>query len=296
MGKKLKFVAICVALVAIIAISIILLKDANFSVLQPKGEIGERERTILVFASLLSLLVVAPVFILTFFIVYKYRASNNKATYSPNWEHSKKLEIVWWLVPIALIAILSVVTIKTSHSLDPFKPIQSDKKPITIQVVAMQWKWLFIYPEQNIAVVNLAQFPVDTPIKFKITSDAPMNSFWIPQLGGQIYAMSGMSTQLNLIASSVGDYNGVSANISGSGFSGMHFIAKASSSSDFDNWVNSTKQVSNRLSVANYQELALPSKDVPVTYYSSVDAQLYDTIVMKYMTPMGTENNNEMGH
>ena len=285
MGKKVKILVFVSVIVA--ALSAFALRNASFPVLQPKGEIAQRELDILLFGAGLALFVVLPVFALTLYIVFKYRAGNTKATYSPEWEHSRTFEAVWWAVPILLIAILSFITIKTSHSLDPFKPIVSDKKPLTIQVVALQWKWLFIYPEQNIASVNFAQFPVDTPVNFEITSDAPMNSFWIPQLGGQIYAMSGMSTQLHLIANQAGDYNGVSANISGKGFSGMHFIAKASAESDFGAWVRDVKQSQNRLSLATYDELAKPSENNPVTLYSSVDANLYDTIVMKYMAPNG---------
>lgn len=296
MGKKLTIGAILAA--AVVAVSAFALRGHTFAVLQPKGEIGQRELDILWFGAALSLFIVIPVFALTIFIVWKYQATNKKAKYSPDWEHDRKLEFVWWAVPIAFILVLSVVTWKTSHSLDPFKPIKSDKTPITIQVVALQWKWLFIYPEQNIATVNFAQFPVDTPVRFQITSDAPMNSFWIPQLGGQIYAMSGMNTELNLIADTVGEYTGVSANISGIGFAGMHFIAKASTNSDFNNWVSSAKESRNRLSIATYEELAKPSQNNPVVYYSSVDSNLFDEIVMKYMSHSAKDatHNMEVSH
>lgn len=295
MGKKLNIILVTVVSLLIIGIGAYLLRDANFAVLQPKGSIGESQKSLLVFASLLSLVIVVPVFILTFYIVFKYKASNTKAKYSPNWDHSKKLEAIWWGIPILLIAILSVTAWRTSHSLDPFRPLASDKKPLTIQVVALQWRWLFIYPEQNIATTNLAQFPVDTPVNFVITADAPMNSFWIPQLGGQIYAMSGMSTQLHLMANQPGDYDGVSANISGEGFADMRFTAKASTNQDFDTWVAQTKQQPNRLSKAIYDEMAQPSTDTQVLLYSSVDAGLYDTIVMKYMAhPNGHDEG--MGH
>jgi len=295
MLKKLKIWG--VVSVVVVAVSAFLLRNHSFAVLQPKGEIGQRELDILLFASALSLLVVIPVFVLTFYIVWKYRA-DKKATYLPDWDHSRSLEAVWWAIPIILIGILSVITWRTSYSLDPLKPIASDKKPLTIQVVALQWKWLFIYPEQNVASVNFAQIPVNTPVRFEITSDAPMNAFWIPQLGGQIYAMSGMSSHLNLIANQLGDFSGVSANISGSGFAGMHFVTRASTASDFGAWVRDAKTSPQRLSLATYNDLAQPSQDNPVSVYSSVDAGLYDTIVAKYMSPMdqNAANKHEMDY
>jgi len=184
-----------------------------------------------------------------------------------------------------IILILAVLTWNSSHDLDPFKPIVSDKPPITIQVVALQWKWLFIYPQQNIASVNIIQFPNQTPINFEVTADAPMNSFWIPQLGGQIYAMPGMSTQLHLMADTEGTYRGSSANISGKGFAGMNFSAKSTSQADFDQWVALVHQTRNNLSLAKYNNLAKPSQNNPLSYYSSSQSGLYDRVVMKYMMP-----------
>lgn len=286
MSKKRKpSPAIFLILVAFVAVLGALVWGTNVAILNPKGAIAQEQFNLLVFASLLSLVVVIPVFGLTFYIARKYRADNKKAKYSPDWDHSRLAETIWWGIPIALITILAVITWKTTHSLDPFKPIQSDKKPITVQVVALQWKWLFIYPEQDIAVVNHVQFPVDTPVNFEITADAPMNSFWIPQLGGQVYAMAGMQTKLHLIADEAGTYSGSSANISGSGFAGMRFKAKASSQADFDTWVLSAKESSTALTMDTYEDLAEQSTDNPISYYSSTDKNLYTTIIMKYMTP-----------
>jgi cytochrome o ubiquinol oxidase subunit 2 len=152
-------------------------------------------------------------------------------------------------------------------------------------VVALQWKWLFIYPEQHIASVNFVQFPDQRPLNFQITADAPMNSFWIPKLGGQVYAMSGMSTQLHLMADKPGDYRGISANMSGEGFSGMKFTARASTQKDFDAWVLKEKRSGVSLDKASYDQLALPSKDNAATTYTLAKHDLYDTIVMKYMAP-----------
>ena len=181
--------------------------------------------------------------------------------------------------------IVSILTFVKTHELDPYKPIASDKKPMTIQVVALQWKWLFIYPEEKIATVNFVQFPKDTPLHFEITADAPMNSFWIPHLGGQIYAMPKMKTQLNLIANALGDFRGSSANLSGEGFAGMHFIARSSSEEDYTKWIESAKNSSNALSLDEYKKLASPSKDNPPEIFQLKEEKLFDLIIMKYMHP-----------
>lgn len=261
------------------------LSTRNIDVLQPKGQIADKQLDLIIFACLLSLIVVIPVFALTFFIAWRYRATNHKARYTPNWDGNKFIEAIWWGVPLALILVLSVVTWRTSHELDPSKPLAAEKKPITIQVVAMEWKWLFIYPEQKIATVNYVEFPKQTPVNFEITSDAPMNSFWIPQLGGQIYAMTGMSTKLHLLANEEGEYKGVSANLSGEGFAGMRFVAKSSSDQDFKNWVSSIKSSPTALSTAEYAKLSVPSKDVPASFYSNVENDLYQTILLKFNLP-----------
>ena len=263
------------------------LSTRNFEVLQPKGQIADKQLDLIIFASLLSLVVVIPVFALTFFIAWRYRAGNHKARYTPEWDGNKFIEAIWWGIPLALILVLSVVTWRTSHELDPSKSLAAEKKPITIQVVAMEWKWLFIYPDQKIATVNYVEFPKETPVNFEITSDAPMNSFWIPQLGGQIYAMTGMSTKLHLMANEEGEYNGVSANLSGAGFAGMRFVAKSSSDQDFKNWVNTIKTSPTALSTAEYTKLSVPSKDVPASYYSNVENDLYQIILLKFNLPTG---------
>lgn len=281
-NKSRIILAVSLFLIAVILL-VFFLRNNDIAILNPAGTVAEKQKNLLVFATLLGMTVIVPVFVMTILFAWKYRASNNKADYKPEWSSNHWLEAVWWGIPIIIILILSVVTWRSSHSLDPYKPLQSDKSPITIQVVAMQWKWLFIYPEQNIATVNLVQFPEDTPINFEITADAPMNSFWIPKLGGQIYAMNGMVTKLHLEASDQGEYQGSSANISGEGFSGMKFVAKATSQTDFDDWVRSVKHSGSSLTIDGYKQLAKPSKNHPVTMYSSRSAELYDTIVMKYM-------------
>lgn len=273
------------ACLVVIAIASVILMQADVAILDPKGTIGNHQRNLLLFAGFLSLLVVIPVFVLTFVVAWKYREENKKAEYAPGWDNSVTVEAVWWGVPIFLIIILSIVTWKSSHDLDPFKALASEAKPVTVQVVALQWKWLFIYPEEGIASVNHLQIPVDRPINFTITSDAPMNSFWIPRLGGQVYAMSGMTTQLHLMATKPGSYPGSSANISGEGYSNMNFTAEASSQEKFDEWVKSAQSSTRQLTKDTYVNLAKPSVDESTLVYSKVDADLYDTIVMQYMSP-----------
>lgn len=285
--KTLRLVILTIAIIAA-TISIFLLlgwylSSQNVQVLNPKGEIGLQQRNLMIFTAILSIVVIVPVFSIAIFIAFKYREDNPKSKYTPDWDSNKTIESIWWGIPIVLIIIIAAVTWITTHSLDPYKPIDSDKNPLTIQVVALDWKWLFIYPEQQIASVNLAQFPVDRSVDFEITADAPMNSFWIPQLGGQIYAMPGMTTHQHLKANEIGDYRGSSSNISGEGFAGMKFTAKASSNEDFVAWVERTKKSDNVLNDTAYKELVKQSKNNPVTYYGSVDSTLFKSILMKYM-------------
>lgn len=264
------------------------------AVLDPKGIVAQKERNLIVLALSLSLIVVIPVYILLFSFAWRYREGNHHAKYSPKLDHNPIAETLWWAIPSMIIAVLAVVAWNSSHQLDPFQPLVSTTKPITIQVVALDWKWLFIYPQQNIASVNLVQFPKNTPIDFEITSDTVMNSFWIPQLGGQIYAMPGMSTELHLMASSNGNFNGSSANISGTGFAGMDFVARASSDADFQRWVQTVKQAPRELDATAYDRLAAPSENNAVAYYSSVAGGTYNGTVMKYMMPMTNSGSMEM--
>lgn len=268
----------------------LLLSGCKAVVLDPKGIIAADEKHLLITAVGLMLLVVIPVIILNFIIAWRYRASNNKAKYEPEWSHSTLLEVVWWAIPCVIIAILAAITWVSSHRLDPYRPLDVSGKPVVIEVVALDWRWLFIYPEQHIASINFMQFPVNVPVRFLIAADAPMNSFQIPQLAGQIYAMPGMQTRLNLMATALGDYRGFSANYSGAGFSYMNFTARASSQADFDNWVKTIQKSPNKLSLDAYNKLAQPNKDETPVYFSSVADNLFKTIVMKYMMPMKDMN------
>lgn len=283
------------ALAILTVFLVIYLPGHNFGMLSPAGHIASREKRLMLMVLALSLVVVIPVFIMLFAFAWKYREGNKAAKYSPELGGNRLAETVWWAIPIAIIGFLSFMTWQSSHELDPFKPLVSTTKPLTIQVVALEWKWLFIYPEQHIASLNYVQFPVNTPLNFQITSDAPMNSFWIPQLGGQIYAMSGMTTELHLTAAKPGDYRGMSANISGDGFADMHFTARASSAEGFSNWLSSVRQASTTLDTQSYNALAKPSKTkAPIASYGHAEAGLYDRIIMKYMMPGMTTANGDL--
>ncbi|UQS15066.1 ubiquinol oxidase subunit II [Pseudomonas sp. HS6] len=260
----------------------LLLGGCNMTLLNPTGQVGLEQRNLIITATLLMLLVVVPVIIMTFLFAWKYRASNQNAVYTPKWSHSTKIEVAVWTIPVLIIIALGYITYKSTHELDPYRPIESDVKPVTIEVVALDWKWLFIYPEQGIATVNKIVFPAHTPINFKITSDAVMNSFFIPGLGGQIYAMAGMQTKLHLIADRNAEMDGISANYSGAGFTGMKFKAIATSQEDFDAWVSEVKKAPKQLDQAEYAALSKPSQNNPVELYSSVTPNQFQIIVDKY--------------
>lgn len=273
---------------------VLLLTGCNAIVLDPKGMVGQKEKQLIIDAVLLMLIVVLPVIVMTFVFAWKFRASNKKAHYAPNWHHSNLIEAFVWGVPIMIILVLGTITWRTTHELDPYKPLNLEAKPITIEVVALDWKWLFIYPEQNIATVNYVAFPVNTPVNFRLTSgDTPMNAFQIPQLGTQIYAMAGMTTQVHLVADESRDYFGRAVNINGKGFSGMQFVAHADSLDAFNNWVATVKQSPDSLSIDAFKQLSVPSEDNPVKLYSSVADHLFDNLVMSFMMPgMSLSANN----
>ena len=278
--------------IGLVSFFVVYIESHNMGVFNPKGIIALAEKNLIVTALCLMMIVIIPVFILLATFLWRYREGNTKAKYTPDWHSNSILEIVWWTIPAVIIIILATITWRSTHELDPFRPIESDVNPITIQAVALDWKWLFIYPDQNIATVNFVEFPEGTPIEFKITADAPMNAFWIPQLAGQVYAMSGMTAQLHLLSNSVGDYDGLSSNFSGDGFSGMKFVARVTSREDFDNWVKTVKISPKGLSLAQYDELSKQSKNNPVEYYATVADNLYNVIIMKFMAPAGPSGNS----
>ncbi|CUI16299.1 cytochrome o ubiquinol oxidase, subunit II [Candidatus Protochlamydia naegleriophila] len=255
------------------------------AVLFPKGIIAVEQRNLLLVIQALMLLIIIPVYILTFIFSWKYSAHNPKGEYDPDLVDNTVAEYIWWGVPLVMTLIVSVLTWIKTEQLDPYKPIASENKPLTIQVVALQWKWLFIYPEEGIATVNFIQIPKDTPIHFKITADAPMNSFWIPELGGQIYAMPKMQTELFLMAEETGDFRGSSANLSGEGFAGMSFVTRASTEEEYQKWVEQAKQSSKNLDFGSYGQLSAPSKNNPVEIFRLKDESLFHQVIAKYMHP-----------
>jgi cytochrome o ubiquinol oxidase subunit 2 len=256
-----------------------------FLLLQPAGIIAAAERHLLITAIALMLTVAIPVYIFLFTFARKYRADNVDAAYDPEFDHNRTTTVLLWGIPATVLVILGIICWQSTHLLDPYRPINSTVEPITIQVIALQWKWLFIYPKQDIATVNFLEFPAGTPLHFVLTADAPMSSFWIPQLGSQIYAMPAMTTQLNLLADREGVFAGADTEINGEGFSGMKFTAYSVSQSDFDTWVASVKQASTTFTGEDYDRLAAPSADTPTSSYASVVDGLYDGVVMKFMMP-----------
>lgn len=277
----------------VVALSVWALRDHSFAVLQSAGEVAAKQRALLVFTTLLSLVIIVPVFVLTAGIVWRYRERNTHAAYRPDWAGSKRLETIWWLIPLVIIAILSVVTWRSSHELDPFRPLTHPAKPLKIQVVALQWKWLFLYPEQGVASVNYLRIPTNTPIEFELTADAPMNSFWVPQLGGQVYTMAGMSTQLHLIADRAGTFRGSSANLSGEGFAAMQFTVEATDTQAYNDWLGATRSTTDTLDTTSYATLNKPGTVTSPVTYASYEPKLYDTIIAKYMGSGGTDEHQD---
>ena len=260
--------------------------SCSSGVLNPKGEIASYELKLLIFSILLMLIVVIPVIFLTFWFGWRYRASAKQSKYRPDWCHSTLLELVWWTIPFIIILILATVTWISTHRLDPFRPLDSDQKPINVEVVALDWKWLFIYPDYKVASINYFQIPINRPINFKITAAAPMNSFVIPELGGQIYAMTGMVTEQHLIADQSGKYRGFSANYTGAGFAEMQFYVTATTDENFDGWIKQVKKSPQNLSWDLFwSKLMPPSVDNPVHYFGGVEDHLFNDIVMSYMMP-----------
>jgi cytochrome o ubiquinol oxidase subunit II len=265
-----------------------LFAGCNMVLLHPAGAVAAQQGHLIVVSTILMLLVIVPVMALTILFAWRYRKSNTAATYSPDWDHSTQLELVIWAAPLLIIIALGAVTWISTHTLDPYRvlrrgdaahPIAADTKPLTVEVVALDWKWLFIYPEQGIAVVNELAAPANVPITFKITASSVMNSFFIPSLAGQIYAMPGMQTELHAVMNSQGDYDGFSANYSGAGFSDMRFKFHSLSAGNFEQWVQTVKAGGQALDRNGYLQLERPSEREPVRRYATVADGLYDAIL-----------------
>jgi cytochrome o ubiquinol oxidase subunit II len=266
----------------ILATGLIVLSGCQLDVLHPQGPVGARETYLLAETSLAMLVVVLPVIFMTFFFAWRYRADATRSVYAPGWSYSGKLEFFIWSIPLAIIAFLGVIVWRSTHELDPFRPLPGNAPVLNVEVVALDWKWLFIYPDQQIATVNQLVIPTGTQIAFKITSASVMNVFFIPQLGTQIYAMAGMQTQLHLLAKNPGTFRGLSANFSGPGFSGMHFATIALSGPAFETWVKKTQAMPGDLTARSYEALAAQSTNNPVAIYGKADANLFGNILASY--------------
>ncbi|MGB1580644.1 MAG: ubiquinol oxidase subunit II [Nevskiales bacterium] len=263
------------------------LSGCDFWLFDPKGPIAAEQMFLIILCALVMLIVVVPVTLMGVWFPLRYGKGKRVDEYRPDWQHSNKIEAVVWAIPILIILTLGTITWFTSHSLDPRQPIESDKPTLVVQVVAMDWKWLFIYPEQGIASVNEMAMPVGRPVEFLVTSDTVMNSFFIPQLGTQIYAMSGMENRVHLQADEAGSYEGFSANYSGFGFSGMKFKTLARDEAGFERWVREIKANAKALDDAALAALRVKSRDVAPMHFSSVDPLLFSDIIERYAGALG---------
>ena len=278
------------------------LAGCNTVVMNPTGDIAKQQADLITISVLLMLIIIVPVMILTVLFAWRYRKNAN-AKYEPDWDHSTKLELVIWGAPLLIIIVLGLITWVSTHKLDPYRPldridenrpIPASTKPLEVQVVALDWKWLFIYPEQGIASVNELVTPVDVPVRFKITSSTVMNTFYIPTLAGMIYAMPGMETTLNAVLNKPGDYKGISANFSGEGFSHMYFAYKGVSAGEFDAWVQKMKTNPGVLNRADYLSLEKPSVREPVRYYGAVEPALFNRVVNRCVAEGSVCMNQQM--
>jgi cytochrome o ubiquinol oxidase subunit II len=264
------------------------LAGCDMVVLRPSGFVAAQQGQLVVISTLLMLLIIVPVIVMTLVFAWRYRESNTSAPYTPDWDHSVQLELLIWAAPLLIIIALGALTWIGTHTLDPYRSLSridrerqvpDSVEPLVVEVVALDWKWLFIYPDLDIAVVNELAAPVDAPIRFKITSSSVMNSFFIPALAGQIYATPSMETTLYAVINQPGEYEGFSANYSGAGFSGMRFKFLGMNAADFDRWVQKAKAGGKVLSRADYLQLEKPSERVPISRYRTVARDLFDAVV-----------------
>ena len=265
-----------------------LLAGCNMVLLQPSGDIALQQRNLIIVSTALMLLIIVPVIVFTLIFAWHYRASNTNAVYDPEWHHSTRLEVLIWSAPLVIIIALGAITWLSTHTLDPYRrltridadrPIPRGAKPLNVEVVSLDWKWLFFYPDYGIATVNEMAAPVDVPIAFKLTSSSVMNTFFVPALAGMIYTMPGMQTQLHAVINKEGEYDGFSGNYSGSGFSRMYFKFLGVPQQGFDQWVAKVKAQGTALDRKTYLALEKPSEQEPVRYYSSVEDGLYNAIL-----------------
>lgn len=266
--------------------------------LDPKGIVAHEERQLFFDTLALMLIVVLPVIVMSFTFVYHYRASHRIKEYKPNWSHSVFLETLWWGIPCVIILVLATMTWKKTHELDPYKRIPgASEPPLLIQVIALPWKWLFIYPQQNIATVNYLMIPVGQQVEYWITADnVPMSAFFVPQLGSQIYAMAGMRTRLHLVATEKGEYLGMNTQFNGDGFSDMQFPVHVVEAQEMSQWFEQMKQSADQLSDAAYSQLLNPTIGDAPKMFTGVQENLFDNVIMTYMDTTGAVHprNNQL--
>lgn len=271
-----------------VLLSTLALAGCDMVVMSPSGDIAAQQRDLIVVSTVLMLIIIVPVLFLTLFFAWRYRQSNTAAKYDPEWHHSTGLEVVIWSAPLAIIIALGAITWISTHKLDPYRPLDridadrpvpADTKPLTVEVVALDWKWLFFYPDYGIATVNEMAAPVDVPINFKLTASSVMNSFYVPALAGMIYTMPGMQTKLHAVINKPGEYEGLSSNYSGDGFSHMRFKFHGLDQAGFDQWVARVKSNGTMLNRDAYLKLEKPSTKEPVRYFSSVEDGLYEAVL-----------------
>jgi cytochrome o ubiquinol oxidase subunit 2 len=248
-------------------------------IFDPQGPIGRAELKILLNALAIMLAVGAPTIIATLVFAYWFRSSNHRAKYMPHWAYSGRLEVIVWVIPALVVMFLGGIAWIGSHDLDPYKPLKHDLPPVEVQVVSMDWKWLFIYPEQGVATVNALYVPAGRPIHFRLTSSTVMNSFFIPQLGTQIYTMAGMTTELSLLADGPGVYRGISAQFSGDGFSDMNFKVYSLRESEFEVWIEKTRAATDKLDSSTYRSLSKPGIERTPKIFGDIEDSLFDEIV-----------------
>jgi cytochrome o ubiquinol oxidase subunit II len=256
----------------------VMLTSCSEGPLDPHGPIGQAERIILYDATTIMLAVVVPVIILTLTFAWWFRSGNRRATYRPEWEYSGRIELIIWAIPALVILFLGGIAWIGSHELDPPKPLPSAASPLEVEVVSLDWRWLFIYPSEHLATVNYLVIPTDVPVHFRLTSTSVMNSFFIPQLGSQIYTMPGMTTQLNLQADEAGSYPGFSAQFSGPGFSDMQFTVRAESGKGFAAWIVEARQRGGVLNGSTFAELARPTRAGGELTYGSVVQDPFESV------------------
>ncbi|WP_275787106.1 ubiquinol oxidase subunit II [Pararhizobium gei] len=280
------------------------LAGCNMVVMSPSGDVAVQQKDLIIVSTVLMLLIIVPVICLTVYFAWHYRGSNTAANYDPEWHHSTGLEVVIWSAPLAIIIALGAITWISTHKLDPYRPldridaarpVSAETKPVTVEVVALDWKWLFFYPDYGIATVNEMAAPVDVPINFKITSSSVMNSFYVPALAGMIYAMPGMQTRLHAVINKEGVFDGLSSNYSGDGFSHMRFKFHGVQQAGFDEWVARVKQQGTALNRDTYLKLEKPSMKEPVRYYATVEEGLYEAVLNMCARP-GQMCMSEMMH